>query len=292
MQMNRLDSAHISEQLSVNGKVIDNDPGRVIGDVQVIYESKKTGKVIFTKTLHDHNDLLVTGAVFLSEKANDLRSSFKTLPLDIELGVHTAEEVDVTTETVSEEMIAGIMVGNGGAGDTYNTVYKVNRASRHVPGMIPFRVVPILEDLDPTDREKYFLRVVRGDYIYYYGKKFDVEREIGVMFEDGTVVPIDVDKTETNKFIKVYTKYRAVIDQRDIREYFKITQGSTLRSLINSVGLVTGYPKVINENEGTEEESSYEEFFNVRGMTTMNMENQELKDSESTITFIYRLFIQ
>lgn len=104
------------------------------------------------------------------------------------------------------------------------------------------------------------------------------------MFEDGTVVPIDVNTQNPDKFIKVFTKYRAVIDQRDIREYFKYTEGSTLRSLINSVGLITGYPLL--SKDGTEE------YFNVRGMTTFNMENQELKDSESTITFIYRLFIQ
>ena len=106
-----------------------------------------------------------------------------------------------------------------------------------------------------------------------------------VMFEDGTSVPVDVYTQNPDKFIKVFTKYRAVIDQRDIREYFKITQGSTLRSLINSVGLVTGYPLKLGDE-------IYEEFYNVRGMTCFNMENQELKDSESTITFIYRLFIQ
>ena len=279
------DCANVRESLAINNVEYDGQAGsKIIGDVQVIYESKKNGKVIFTRTLHDHNDLLVTGAVFLSEKANNMRSTFKTNPLDISLGVHTADQVEVSNKTIGYEKIGGIMVGDGGAGDTYNTVYKVNRAALSVPGPVPFRVVPVENDLKDTDREKYFLRVVKGDYAYYYGKKFDIEPEIGVMFEDGTVVPIDVNTQNPDKFIKVFTKYRAVIDQRDIREYFKYTEGSTLRSLINSVGLITGYP--LTSKEGTEE------YFNVRGMTTFNMENQELKDSESTITFIYRLFIQ
>ena len=279
------DCANVRESLAINNVEYDGQAGsKIIGDVQVIYESKKNGKVIFTRTLHDHNDLLVTGAVFLSEKANNMRSTFKTIPLDISLGVHTADQVEVSNKTIGYEKIGGIMVGDGGAGDTYNTVYKVNRAALSVPGSVPFRVVPVENDLKDTDREKYFLRVVKGDYVYYYGKKFDIEPEIGVMFEDGTVVPIDVNTQNPDKFIKVFTKYRAVIDQRDIREYFKYTEGSTLRSLINSVGLITGYP--LSSKDGTEE------YFNVRGMTTFNMENQELKDSESTITFIYRLFIQ
>lgn len=286
MKLNSNDSAVIHDALSINGVEYDGQAGsNIIGDVQVIYESKRDGKVVFTRTLRDHNDLLVTGAVFLSEKANNMRSTFKTNPIDIITGVHTADQIEVSNKTIGYEKIAGIMVGNGGAGDTYNTVYKVNRAALHVPGPVPFRVVDVENDLDPTDREKYFLRIVRGDYVYYYGKKFDIEREIGVMFEDGTTVPVDVYTQNPDKFIKVFTKYRAVIDQRDIREYFKITNGSTLRSLINSVGLVTGYPLQIGDE-------MYEEFYNVRGMTCFNMENQELKDSESTITFIYRLFIQ
>lgn len=278
------DRAHILEHVNVNGHDYRSDHSDIIGDVQVIYESRSNGKVIFTRTLRDHNDLLVTGAVFLSEKANNIRSTFKTIPLDLELGIHGNDQIEVSQKTISREKIAGIMVGNGGAGDTYNSVFKVNRAARHVPGIVPFRVVPVDQDLKDTDRAKYFMRLVKGDYAYYYGKKFDIEREINVMFEDGTSVPVDVDNMPNNKFIKVFTKYRAVLDERDIREYFKINYGSTLRSLINSVGLITGYPGLTEDGQ--------EEFFNVRGMTTMNMENQELKDSESTITIIYRLFIQ
>ena len=277
------DHIRVYDEADVNGQRIEGHGVDIIGSVEIIYQSKKNGKAVFTRNLYK-NDLLVTGAVFMSEKNNNMRSTFQTVPLDLELGVHTNDEIVVDHTTIANEKICGLMIGNGGCGDTYNTVYKVNRASRSVPGMIPFRVVPVDKDLDPTDREKYFLRVIKDDYVYYYGKKFDIDREINVQFEDGTTVPTDVDTTVVNKFIKTFTKYRVTVDQRDVREYFKITQGSTLRSLINSIGLVTGYPGLAADN--------FEEFFNVRGTTTLNMENQELKDSESTITVIYRLFIQ
>lgn len=278
------DRVNVLESVTTNGREFTSEAMKnVIGEVEVILNSKKNGKAVFTRTIN-HNDLLVTGAVFLSEKMNDMRSTFKTVPLDLDLGVHTTEEIVVDHTTISSEKVCGLMVGNGGAGDTYNTVHKVNRAARSVPDPVPFRVVPVDEDLDHTDREKYILRVRKGDYYYYYGKKFDIDREINVEYEDGTIVPTDVDTMANTKFIKTYTKYRCTIDQRDIREYFKITQGSTLRSFINSIGLITGYPGLALDG--------FEEFYNVRGMTTMNMENQELKDSESTITVIYKLFIQ
>lgn len=279
------DHIQVYDEAYVNGKhVSGGNSADIIGEVEIIYRSRENGKVVFTRKLHK-NDLLVTGAVFLSEKMNNMRSTFKTLPIDQELGLHTADEIEVTDETIGKEKVCGLMIGNGGAGDTYNTVYKVVRADQHVPGMIPFRVVPVAEDLSATDRAKYILRKVEGDYVYYYGKKFDIARTINVQFEDGTTVPVDVDGSIVTKFIKTYTVYRVTVEQRDVREYFKITQGSTLRSLINSLGLITGY-------KGDAPDGPYDEYFNVRGMTCLNMENHELKDSEGTITVIYRLFIQ
>lgn len=283
MQMN--DKIKAYDQLSNGQGVVlaNSDPHEIIGEVEVLLNSKHGNKTIFTRKIR-RNDLLVTGAVFISEKINNLRSSYKTVPIDVETGVHTSDEIDFTSASVPNELICGVMVGNGGCGDTYNTVHKVLRAARSVPGYLPFRVVPLDHDLDISDREHYFLRVVKGEYVYYYGKKFSIDREINVMYEDGTVVPTDVNPETVTKFIRTFTKYSVTVDQRDIREFFKITQGSTMKSLINSIGLVAGYPG--------EAPDGFEEFFNVRTLTTLNMENTELKDSESTVTFIYRLYFQ
>lgn len=257
----------------------------VIGEVEVIHRSKYGNKTVFTRTLRN-NDLLVTGSVYMSEKINGFRSRFVTTPIDVELGVHTAAQIDQSSATIPNELVCGLMVGNGGAGDTYNTVYKVRRANRMVPGVVPFRVVSKTADLTGTERASYILRRERGDYVYYYGKRFDADPTITIAYEDGTTVPTTIgDSASDTKFIRVYSTYRITVGKKDIREYFKITQGSTMRSLINSAGLITGY-------SGKDATSGLTEWFNVRGMTTLNMENQELKDSESTITFIYRLFIQ
>ena len=285
----RSDGARVSETLVDEGGrrllAASRMDKSVIGEVEIIHRSKYNGKEVFTRTIRN-NDILVTGSVFMSEKNNGFRSTFVTTPVDVELGIHNSGEVDQSSARVPEEVVCGFMVGNGGAGDTYNTVRKVRRADRMVPGVVPFRVVPVTADLTATDRAKYILRRVRGEYVYYYGKRFDNDPLITVAYEDGTVVPTNVgDTVDNNKFIRIYTTYRATVGKYDVREYFKITQGSTLRSLINSVGLITGYP-------GRTQDDTNTEFFNCRGMTTLNMENKELKDSESTVTFIYRVFIQ
>lgn len=278
------DKVSVTDLAEVNGITYGGHGANILGKVEVLYNSTRDGHPIFTRTEYD-NDLLVTGSVFFSEKVNNLRSTFLTYPLDVELGCHTIGQVIRDHSTIPHERICGIMIGNGGAGDTYNTVYKVSRTARSVPSPIPFRVVPVIDDLSDTDRASYFLRVVKGDYAYYYGKTWDIEREIVVEFEDGTTVPVDVDTIPTSKFVKIYAVYRVTIDQRDVREYFKLEQGSTLRSLVNSIGLVAGYP-------GTSPTDGTQEFFNVRGITAVNMENKELKDSASTVTIIYKQFIQ
>ena len=274
-----------------NGRLLAAAEGhQIIGEVEIIKSSSRTGKTIFTRRL-DYNDLLVTGAVFISEKINNMRSSFKTTPIDLSLGVHKIEEIDNSDATIRDEFICGIMVGNGGCGDTYNTVHKVHRTDLTVPGPIPFRVVPLSADLKGVTRDRYFLRVVKGNYAYYYGKKFTVDREINVMYEDGTIVPTNVNVLGDVKgqYIKTFTKYSVKVDESDIREGFKISQGNTLRSLVNSVALVTGYRGVASD--AADKGSDIEEFFNVRSMTTLNTENDELKDSESTVEYIYRVHL-
>lgn len=281
--MYRPDKARIYDTVMCNGIDINarNHAHPIIGEVEVIKGSDVDGKTLFTKTIHQ-NDLLVNGAVYISEKINNMRSTFKPSPLDVEVGTHTIEQVTRDNTTIGNETVCGLIIGTGGTSDTYNTVRAVKRGARMVPGMVPYRVVPLAEDINGTVRSQYFMRVIRGDYVYYYGKSFEIDKEINVQFDDGTPVPMDVENSETNKFIKTFTKYKVTVDQADVREYFKLTEGSTKKSRVNSVGLVAGYPVLVNGNT---------EYFNVRCLTTLNMENQELKDSESTITFIYRLYI-
>lgn len=287
------DSARVIDTLcDGNGTLLAQGGGHaIIGEVEIIHRSKATGKVLFTRSHRiETNDLLVTGAVYLSEKINNMRSSFLTTPIDVSLGVHTADQLDLSAKTIPNEIVCGIMVGCGGCGDTYNTVHKVHRTDLTVPNPVPFRVVPLSQDLKGTTRSRYFLRVVRGNYAYYYGKKFTVNREINVMYEDGTIVPTNVNVLGDIKgqYIKTFTKYDVTVDESDIREGFKLTYGNTLQSRVNSVGLITGYPGLAADSQDKGEQ--IEEYFNARTITTLNTENDELKDSESTVAYIYRLY--
>lgn len=258
----------------------------IIGEVEIISKTRR-GTTRFTRTLRRNNELLIGGANFYSEKANNMRSGFNPTPLDVEYGIHTVEEIQLTADTIKEETICGMTIGIDGCVNTYNTVKPVLTHSRAVPGMIPFRKMRLEEEvlLKEEERAKYFMRVVDGNgYVSYYGKRFDDTPTIYTMFEDGTEVPSNIASIAEPKAIKHYTKYLLTIEGKDVREYFKIRDRSTVNSKVNSAGLVTSYP-----GEGAD---ANPEWFNVRQTTTLNFENQELKDSESMITFIYRMNIR
>lgn len=307
------DNLRVVDQLYANGQLVaGGDPHEIVGEVEIIYRSKHNGKAVFTKTIR-RNDLLVTGAVFLSEKVNQIRSSYLPTPLDVKHGTHSMDDrfglgdtsyLMNALGTIPYERICGIMVGREGSGETYNQVHRVYRTDTEVPGVVPFRTICLSdgeEDLEGDERKLYMLRTLQTingkECICYYGKRFLVDREINVQWEDGTVVDINslVPGNDRGKLVKTFTKYTTVISAKDIREYCRIAEGSTIKSLVNSLGLITGFP--VNPEDNTiltpSSEVLYEdpyEFGFVRGMTTLNTEDYPFKDKESTMDVTYRLY--
>lgn len=274
---------HDEVELRCDGKQIrtSEDGINMAGDVVILGRDKR-GNVMFTRT--EHNAILVNGSSYLLEKANNMRCRFAPPPLDVIYGSHTQSQVEVTKETLLQEYVCGMVFGIGGCTNTYNTVRPVSRNALTVPEMIPIRVVPAAEDFIGEKRAKYFLRkttYIGGvEYAMYYGKTFNAEPRIDIVFESGDDIPTDVYKYDNPGFIFSYTEYVLTVDADDIREYFKLNDGNTTMSRINTLGLVAGYPKVNTLGNI--------EFYNIRCLTTVNFENLELKDQLSTIEVFYR----
>lgn len=282
------DHAAFTDDLLINGNPVQRaaHKSEIVGEVEILSHTRM-GKARFTKTTKRQNELLLGGANFFSEKANNMRSTFTPVPIDVELGIHKNEEVELTVDTLKEKVICGMTIGIDGCVNTYNTVKPVLTHSRVVPGMIPFRKMKLEEEvlLDEETRAKYFLRVVdNAGYVSYYGKKFDSVPVIYNIFEDGTEVPSSISTVAEPKAIKHYTQYLLTVEGVDVREYFKILDRSTANSKISSAGLIAGYA-------GTGSDG-LEEYFDVTQITTLNFESQALKDSESMLTFIYRMNIR
>lgn len=283
---NMNDSASIKEELEINGKLVtDESRIRTIGEVEVIGRDSE-GNTLFTKTYN--NSLLIGGACFFSEKSNNLRSRFTPQPLDVLYGEHDINDVVIDENTIKEEKIIGIVTGIQGCTNTYNTVRPVLKNALTVPGMIPFRVVPTAEDLTGDDRARYFLRKTifydGVEYAQYFAKSFDQTPRIDVVMESGDDVPSNISDYTDPGYLFDYTYYSITINSDDVREHFRLTEGNTAMSRVNSFGLIAGYPQ--------EDEFGNMDYYNVRCLTTVNVENSELRDGLSQIILHYRLHIR
>ena len=275
-----LEIVRLHDEALVNGELVKgSDRNSIIGVVEI---TASNGDTIFSKRVKEiyKNDLLIGGCVYFLEKTYGIRSAFTPRPLDIELGVNTT--VDNSVDTLKNERIIGIVTGVGGSRDLYNTVVPVQRHKRTVNDIIPFRMKDV--ELFGDEAADYFLKTKTSDgYFAYYGKKFRGSPEIKVMYESGVPVPNDVgDLINTNR-IDAYAESNLLISNKDIREMFLLRDGSTDRSRINTIGLVSGYP-ITNANGQVE-------YANVRVITTLNMENRELKNDVDTITIKYKQYI-
>ena len=282
VNLTKEECAECDDSIFINGIEVPISEAAVEthGTLNIIARDK-LGNAMFTRTID--NALLINGGAYLCEKANNHRSIFKPQPLDTLYGNHQMSDIELSDDTLTQEFICGMMFGVGGCTNTYNTVRPVLKNALHVPTPVPIRCVPTDEDLVNTERDRYFLRKTQyingNEYALYYGKRFDQNPEIKVVLESGDAVPNDISKYDNPGFLYSYTYLKLTISADDIREYFKLTEGNTSMSRINSIGLLTGYPK-INDLSNTE-------FYNVRCITTANTESLELKDSFSTIEIEY-----
>lgn len=265
------------DEASVNGMLVKGaSPNTVIGEVMV---SSYTGEVLFTQKIYK-NDLLLGGCVYFMEKVYGRRASFRPTPLDLELGVNS--EIIVDDNTLKDEKIIGIVCGVGGSSDIYNTVKPVQRHHRTVDDIVPFRYTKV--ELTGDTRKEYCLRVKNPDDTFsYYGKIFKTTPEIKVEYSNELPVQNDVGDSITVDQINVFTESTVYISGEDIRERVLARDGTTDKSRINTIGLIAGYP--------IKDEFGNVEYANVRTITTLNMENRELKNGNDTITIRYRQYI-
>ena len=273
------DAAGFEESILVNGKKVEISKDTDGGIFGLVRTSSFTGNELITKNKYN-NKLLVNGRVYFCEKSINTRSNFKPASIDQDLGVSGV--LTLNNANLAQEDIIGIMVGIGGTTAVYGTVNDVEVHKKTVPTPVPFRIVPLASDLTGEERAKYFLRVVDGANVKYFGKRFE-SRSTKVLYENGTEVPLNVDTLPTPETIRTFNEYLAVVGQKDIREYFLSIYGDTALCQINTVGLLTGYPENVGGNI---------EYRNVRCITTANMAQNPLKDELSIINFNYELLIR
>jgi hypothetical protein len=146
------------------------------------------------------------------------------------------------------------MVGNGATSlSVPGKVFTPKNYETKLYNPIPFRFVPISTDLNNIERSQYRLKrmveVNGNDFFGYYAKEFD-PGNIYLEYNDANYVPqesdtVPVDENDSTHrlgggSVLVYISFQLTIEEKEIKEYFQITQGTLELASVNEIGLVYG----------------------------------------------------
>lgn len=178
--------------------------------------------------------------------------------------------------------------GRDGAGSSPNEVYTVTNTDRIeiVNDILPFRYVPLDQDLNADDREIYYGRSINGttQKVSYFFKTFDSQPQLHIEYLDGTEVTSDMWSVVTNQPVEIFIEMRLSVGRLDFREYFEEVLGWD-KANINTVSLVTAWYDDFEEGDLT-----FKYYQDIIPFSKFNFRTEDLTDLTRAIDFNYQVF--
>ena len=269
-------------------------------DTKIYVVDPETGETIFT----GHNKIIFPGSCFTARNHFDFGTagyadvvpSYNTL-----MGLEGA---------LSEEAPAGMSekvylfcIGTDGCGPEAAQRYPVDYTKAMLPRdlvtdislgyMIPFKFRTTNNDLNASERDKYFgrreenLDSSASKRIAYYFKEFETTPKLVREFTDGTSITSETNLYYSSKSTEAqcYVELRLKISKDDFREYFAATVGGN-EAKWNSVSLCTGWKTTYTDKTGAE----WPCYQNIRPLTKLHIPNESLIDTSKEYDIIYHIY--
>ena len=225
--------------------------------------------------------VILPGAAFTARKHFALGTEEVTPSYNDALGLDNTVHETPTSEEAEKVFL--FSVGVDGGGREPSQVYPVNYGKWTIPGdLVPFRYVPVTEDLGEELRDSYFGRKTYDaqSRIAYYFKAFDMEPTFHQQYIDGTPIDSTIYDSEKEDEIETYVELVLKITKEDCREFFRATTGpNTAR--INSIQLLTGWKKTVD---------GIDYYQDIRPLTKLHFPLESLIDVTKSIKIIYHLY--
>lgn len=239
---------------------------------------------------NEHGDLLfkrsnlivLPGKVFALEKLFNVKCKTDIPDLKEQLNIPASTPITANEDKgpLQKKAVCLFGVGMGGSSNQFGDVIKPNFSDTNLYNMVPFRYVPLANDLTPTEKKKYFFRVeTQDDMVAYFLKKFDKTPSIEIK-RLGT--DIDADISIKDEEFDVYVEMELKIDVEDIREYFNaIGEGHLAR--YNEICLVYGVqPDVPGQD--------YVDYEQLELFSKLTFNNEALDSVSKELRIIYRVY--
>lgn len=228
------------------------------------------------------NKVIVPGSAYTAAKHfNGLPIPTKTPTYNASLGLD--EIVSITNAEENNSFVYLWAVGIGGCGPEDSQKYDVDYTKWIAPqDLVPFRYELDNHDISIEKRKTYFGRknIPADGRIAYYFKAFDSAPVFRQQYIDGTPIDENIYISDNTMDVESYVELKMSVLRSDCRDYWIATSGIN-DARINSISLLTAYPKTIN---------GHTYYQNIRPLTKLNFTNEPLIDLTKGIDFIYQIF--
>lgn len=248
-------------------------------DTSIKIKDHDTGEVIFK----GRNKVIVSGSAFTAAKhfnitPNALTTSYNNvLALD-----NTINEVNTEVPGIRKgEIVYLFAVGVDGCGVENSQVADVDYTKWIAPeSLVPFRYQRKDNDLQNSQRVKYFGRKSSGDYILYYFKSFETDPVFIQQYPDGTPIDENIYYSDRIDEVESYVELNLAVTKEDCRDFFRNTTGIN-DARVNTISLLTAWPRVID---------GFTYYQDIRPLTKINFPNEPLIDLTKGLDIVYHIF--
>lgn len=207
------------------------------------------------KILYDgHNTTVLGGRLSLLEKSFGISPDMANhLTLNDMMGIPHSETSNVFANNI-DRSCCYFMAGDGAASTAVpGKVTSPKNYESKLYNSIPFRLVPLSNDLTTSEQEPYRLRKVVSysgvDYVAYYAKKFD-PGIVYLEYNDASYTPLESDTVPVDEndashrlaggSVLAFIQFTLTIDKTELKEYFRVVNGSLVGASMSEIGLVLG----------------------------------------------------
>lgn len=248
-------------------------------DTDIIITCHETGEQL----LRGHNKVIIAGSDFTAAKHFDFIPSVVTPTYNQVLKLDNFDKFESYAGKGyrPDYKICLFSVGLGGCGLEASQIKKVDKSKWISPEeLVAFRYPLIAADLNPSLRDTYVGRQVKGDFAAYNFKTFDSKPTYHRQYLDGTPIDENVYISERTDAIECYMELKMSVLKEDCRDFFKKTTGISTAK-INALSLCYAYPMVID---------GYTYYQEIRPATKYNFGNESLIDLSKGIDIIYHIY--
>lgn len=247
------------------------------------------GKELFRKS----NILVAGGQRFVLEKVFNIDPNLSSNRITLnKIYSHENTETPITDLMPRREKAVCLFgIGIGGSELTMGSAVAPHNRNFNLYNQIPFRVVPLANDLSSVVKSQYyFRRSLPNNRVGYYLKRFATTPKINMLVNGVNFVPNQstdntyvgtADQLIQNQAVEIYLEFNLFISELDIREYFTVNEGLQ-HARINEISLFTGY-----QEAGVD----WREYKDVECFSKLTFDNEPFTNPSKTVEVIYRIYL-